>query len=154
MGFPVSNEFPAPLWLGHPQYNLTSLSAIANRAYYLPVSLHKATSFTNFNWRSTTPGDGNYDCGVYSNTFTRLFSTGLLAVGGDNNPALAVTLSPGQYWLALLITSGTCTIRSLRQDTIGEVWVESPSASPLPATGAPTESASNVEIVPALVLYR
>jgi hypothetical protein len=153
MGFPVTNDFPSPLYIGRLQYNFSALTAVNNRAYYIPVSLHRTTSFTNMQWRSGAPV-GNYDIGIYDRNFRRLFSTGLLAVGADNTPALAATLSPGQYYLALLITDGLCQIRSMRNNTPGSVWVEVPSASPLPLQAAPVESSSNVELVPAIIAYR
>jgi hypothetical protein len=114
---------------------------VANTAYFFPFTVADTVTFTRAHWYNGATAAGNVDCGIYSETGTRLASTGAIAQGTINVVqttafTASVSLTPGRYYMALSFSLATGTIfgggASLLHK-IGGAYTQA-SAHPLPAT--------------------
>lgn len=96
------------------QSNATSLILTANRLYFLPLKVSHQCTVTKIGISSITPiGLDNARLGIYQNN-NGLPGDLLLDAGGistfstgDREITISQSLSPGWYWLALVVDNGT-----------------------------------------------
>ena len=152
MGFPVSTDFPPPLYIGRSVYQDSFVTGLTNHSWFIPVVLHKATTFNRMDMRCN-PVLGNYDIGVYNSNFVRLVSSGSTACLFNNTAIFSISLSPGQYWLAVALSDPLCGLGSFIGNIMGKVRIQA-ATFPLPLNAAPVESSNFIELIPTLTLYR
>ena len=125
---PVSGNYPA-----------------ANRAFYIPFRLDAADTFVKLFVANGATASGNIDVGVYSESGTRLLSTGSTAQSGTNTLQLFditdTAFGPGYFYMAIAMDNTTGTVMqsqpggAARANSIATWGVkQEASAFPLPAT--------------------
>ena len=121
----------------------------ANRALYIPVELDFPAKAVKMLFQVTTQS-GNYDIGIYSETGTRLVSTGSTAVPAAGMAVADITdtdLVPGTYFLALNIDNTTAAVQrntgliagtiqacGVQQQAVGAVTLPNPATFANPAS--------------------
>ena len=93
----------------------------ANRALYIPVEVDQPAIAVKMIFQVTTQS-GNYDIGIYSETGSRLVSTGSTAVPAAGIAVADITdttLTPGTYFLALNIDNTTAAVQRLNNPPSG-----------------------------------
>ena len=123
----------------------------ANTAWLYPLYLPYTYNVQRvFCMNGNAPG-GNIDVGVYNSSFTLQCHGGSTAQAGASVPqymAATATLSPGQYYLAIVFSSvagGTysfSTVPGVSGLRMGGVLAVS-SAPPLPGTASPVATTAN-----------
>lgn len=113
----------------------------ANRAIFVPLTLSAPFRTAKAWWANGATATGNVDCGVYTPGGTLLGSTGSTAQAGTSvvqSATLALTLLPGNYYLALSLSStGTLLRTSGLSSAVGSPaagLAQMASAFPLPAS--------------------
>ena len=95
----------------------------ANKAYYHPFKLDRATTFDRIGWWNTAAVSGNADVGVYDLAGNRLYHSGSTAIAGTNSlqlvTGIALSLQPGYYFLAFAADNTTTQLNMSQPDTIG-----------------------------------
>lgn len=120
--------------------SFASATLAANRALFIPFVLGKPFVVTQGFWVNGSAVAGTVDCGVYSNSGVRLGSTGATAQAGVSaiqGATLALTLGPGSYYMAIVLSSGSATLfrGAASADFLQSLGMaQQASASPLPAT--------------------
>lgn len=119
----------------------------ANLAIFVPFVIPDRTSFAAVRAFTANGGtaSGNWDVGVYDESWNRLASTGAVAMAGTGNlqdvAALVAQLGPGRYYLAASSSSGTATIWGYTGYPAGLLagvgLAQQESAHPLPAIATP-----------------
>jgi len=119
----------------------------ANLAIFVPFVIHDRASFASVRAiiANGAAAAGNWDIGVYDESWSRLASTGAVAMSGTGNiqdlAALVATLAPGRYYLAASSSSGTATVWGYTGYPAGLLaavgLAQQASAHPLPAVAAP-----------------
>lgn len=97
----------------------------ANRALYIPVEIDFPCTAVKMAYQVTTQS-GNYDIGIYSETGSRLVSTGSTAVPAAGLAVADITdtpLNPGTYFLALNIDNTTAAVQRLNNPLAGTLQV-------------------------------
>lgn len=115
----------------------------ANRAIYVPLILPFAYPVKRAFWMNGTAVAGNVDLGIFNaDTAAKLFSTGATAQAGTSVAqyvAVDWLIPPGEYYLALSLSSGSgTTLRSTgitTQNILG--YLQEGSAHPLPTSMTP-----------------
>lgn len=87
----------------------------ANRAYYVPLYLSYPYLVKKVWWANgSTAGTDSLDCGVYTESGTRLFNSGgTLSAGTSTVQTVDITdylLRPGRYYMALACSGTTATV--------------------------------------------
>ena len=118
----------------------------ANLAMYVPFVIPDRTSFAAvraFVFNGAT-ASGNFDVGVYNESFSLLFSTGSTAQSGTQAPqavTVATTLAPGRYYLGLAFDNNIATVHGTASHVAGTLTalgvLQQASAFPLPSTATP-----------------
>ena len=88
---------------------------VANTAYYFPFTVADTVTFTRGHLYNGATATGNVDIGIYSESGTRLASTGATAQAGTSAVqtiafTASVTLTPGRYYMGLSLSSATGTV--------------------------------------------
>jgi hypothetical protein len=121
----------------------------ANRALYFPLVLPFAYPVKRAWWSNGGTANGTVDLGIFSADGKKLYSTGATTQSGTSAIQYAAVdwlIQPGEYYLALSLSSGTGTIQ--RSTNITAVALRltgilrEDSAHPLPATMTPAAMAS------------
>jgi hypothetical protein len=125
----------------------------ANGCALIPLRLENAFTSTNGFFVVGTATAGNYDLGVYDDSFNLLAHTGSTAVPAINvmaTPALAVTLAAGRYWLALAFSSGSVQVVCLSQVTAARARIVGARlvTTNFPLATLPTVVAYTVNAIP------
>lgn len=85
----------------------------ANRAIYIPFEIDVPLVAQKMVYGISTIAAGNFDMGIYSETGTRLVSTGSTALPGSGTfqsvTITSTTLVPGTYFMAMNVDTGTPT---------------------------------------------
>lgn len=126
---------------GHQTTPTSTGTLVANRAYYIPVTLRQPVVLVSLWFAESTIAGGNVDIGLYDSAGNLIVSTGSQAKGSSGVAVkFDVTdqvLAPGLYYVALAASSATATYYA---DTWGSgmgssrgVLVED-TAFPLPST--------------------
>jgi hypothetical protein len=128
-----------------PGFGSTTAVQVANRAVLVPFVINQPHTVAAFFYYCVTGGGSNHqDIGVYSNSFSRLCSTGSI-VSPTGQAIVApsggtITLQPGQYYLAFVSDSATPSFLRL-QASLAILQVtgihEMASAFPLPTSITP-----------------
>jgi hypothetical protein len=115
------------------QDTTVSVSTVASRQYFWPLTVPTVMNVTAIAIRCTGGAAGTFNAGVYSSTYTSgtgdtpntlLVSTGPIIVSGTGSigGSVSYTLQPNtRYWCSL-ITSSTPAMRFLPRDTI-DPWL-------------------------------
>lgn len=85
-------------------------SAAANLAGFYPFTLARSYTVAAVFWVNGSTSSGNVDVGIYDTTGTKKASIGSTAQGTINvfqSAALSVTLTPGQYFFAMVADNAT-----------------------------------------------
>ena len=112
----------------------------ANRALFIPLHVDITFTIDKFIWDNRNSGTANADIGLYSDTGTRLLSTGSVALHGATGPQRTnvadYIVNPGRYYLAMAYAATSSMLMAAFSVTrLAEMGVyEQSSALPLPAT--------------------
>lgn len=114
----------------------------ANLALFIPLTLPSTFTVKQMFYTRGATGGGNIDIGIYSETGTRLVSTGSTATAGvagiTTIDVTDTTLARGRYYLAFAHDGTTATFR--RYTTTAATWLavaggaQMAAAFPLPTT--------------------
>lgn len=115
---------------------------VANKAIFVPFALAVPFRVQRAWWANGATASANVDCGVYTAGGALLGSVGSTVQAGTNvvqSAALSLLLTPGSYYLALVLsaTTGTILRTTALNVAVGEPAVgmaQQTSAFPLPAT--------------------
>ncbi len=120
----------------------------ANRAIYAPVCVQQTVTVKKMALLVATQS-GNLDVGIYSETGTRLVSSGSTAVAAAGLQSVDITdttLSPGVYFLAMCVDNTTAAftrgIVPVVAQQIAGVQQQAVGAVTLPATATFANAAS------------
>lgn len=120
--------------------NFTTVNPVTNNPRYYPFILKSPVTVSSL-WFNNQSASGNFDIGIYSQSGTKLVSTGSTAATGGPLQLLSVTsttLTPGAYYFAYVTNSASaihgtittnvsdCKMAGVLQQTAGTVF-------PLPA---------------------
>ena len=114
----------------------------ANKAFYAPFYLWRDVTVSKMFLLNGSTANGNLEMGIYSTSGVRLATTGSVAQSGTNvcqraNLLSSVNLGVGQYYMALVLTSGTGTVmrKSVASPPLMNMfgYFQQTSAFPLPA---------------------
>lgn len=117
---------------------------VGSRANFYPFSVYQRTTFASVGWVNGAAVSGNIDVGVYDSAFNRLGSIGSTLQAGTNavqSAALALTLNPGLYYLAMVLDNATGTLLRQTPSTLHLAQLGCygmSSAFPLPNPATPT----------------
>ena len=120
----------------------------ANRALYVPFRVPRALAIANAWILNGATNGNNFDIGIYTMGGVKLGSTGSTAQGTINTvqtTALAVTLGPGTYYMALAFNGTTSTV--FRATPVARILaalgvLQQATAFALPATSTPVSPTS------------
>lgn len=123
----------------------------ANRAIFIPFSLAAPFQMKKVWWANGATANANIDCGVYSAGGTLLGSIGSTAQAGTSvvqSATLSLSLTPGAYYMALVLSATTGTILRTSGLTAAAGLpaagiAQQASALPLPATATFATAASS-----------
>lgn len=130
-----------------------SITWTANLAQYYPVLVPTTCVAKQVWWANgaTMVATGNVECGIYRDAGfkpgAKLVSGSALQGAVNQVQFVDITdtvLTPGLYWMALVMTSGTMTGRSSSIDSTIDAArkFQESSAYPLPSTATPVEATS------------
>lgn len=118
----------------------------ANQIYYHPFVVYETAVAVKMSFIVGATSSGNIDVGIYDNQKNRLVSSGTTAMSASTNTLQEVditdtTLTPGTYFMAITLSSGTGTFfRLAYSDEASQaffpVLYETPGGFGLPATAA------------------
>lgn len=143
-----ANVSPAMLWPGHPDSlgsfyipgTLTYPAAAVptqNRAFGIPIAVHRTTTFRRFGVLNGATINGNFDVGIYTapdgGTSERINSIGATLQVGANNAqfvtlATPVTLNPGVYMMVFSQSSATGTYQQMPSLDAAAGWLAASNA--------------------------
>lgn len=151
----LSPRFTAAIGIRPYAQNGTPSSAAwpaANRALYIPMALRSPYRIRRVWWVNGATANGNVDLGIYAWTATGgdlLYSTGAVAQAGTDAPQYVtkdLLLTPGEYYLALSLSSGTGTTHRLSSVSGNTMRILGPlqqaTAHPLPSSMTPAAIAT------------
>lgn len=126
-GVPASSTWPA-----------------ANRALFVPFTLASNYNMARIWWANGATANANIVAGIYTVGGTKLADTGSTAQAGTNvvqSAALALYLTPGAYYMALLFSATTGTIFRTTATTVSieqtmGMAQQAVGATSLPATAS------------------
>lgn len=126
--------------------SLASTAPGANFVYYNPFMIYERATAVKMTYVVGATSNGNCDLGIYdARTKTRLVNSGSTAQGAINTlQEIDITdtiLTPGRYFMALTLSSGTGTIMHTSQvdelfSNVMPAYVETTGGFGLPATAA------------------
>lgn len=134
----------------------------ANVVYYHPFVLHEAALAQSMSYVVGATSNGNVDVGIYDGNGTLLVNSGSTAQGTANTlqnlNTTDTALGPGQYYMAMSLSSGTGT--ALRTGATDEATlstfpalVETTGSFGLPSTMTPASSTAAAPLIPYLGVH-
>lgn len=165
MGYPTSVDTGIIQPLTLHDYDLGSggsAALTANTAYLVGCTIYAPVTLTGIRIRCASGGSGHYDVGLYDSTGTNRAPGNLLTHAASTATSLAtstatltpaliggnITLSPGNYWLALWVDNATDTFVRVSLNSGMLIAQSGGSSGPLPAAASSLTSLANVGIQP------
>ncbi len=112
----IGNELNGTVGAGNGVVSTAWTIPAANGAVFIPFVLQRSQIIAQMGWYNGATVAGNIDAGIYSETGTRLLSTGATAQTTISVLQLVntadLTLDAGQYYLALSCSLATATLMS------------------------------------------